>query len=76
MTGYSGRATDVNLKLKLDLLGSVAGILGTALCLLAVIVRFTIGPGNPAGIIIAPRNIFFGGIALLTFGCWLKLSAR
>ncbi len=66
----------MNLKLKLDVIGSAAGVLGAALCLLAVIVRFTIGPGNPAGILIAPRNIFLGGIALMVFGCWLKLTAR
>lgn len=67
---------NLKLKLKLDLLGSIAGVLGVALCLLGVIVRFTLGPGNPAGVIIAPRNIFLCGIALMVFGCWLKLTAR
>ena len=66
----------MNLKLKLDLLGSICGALGAAAALLAVIVRFTVGTGNPAGIIIAPRNILLGAIALMVFGCWLKLTAR
>ena len=64
------------LKQKLDMLGSVAGVLGAALCAVAVIIRFTFGSGNPAGIIIAPRNILQAGMALMIFGCWLKLTAK
>ena len=64
------------LKQKLDLLGSISGVLGTALCLVGVFVRYAVGPGNPAGVIMAPRHIFVGGMALLIFGCWLKLTAR
>ncbi|MHC4415328.1 MAG: hypothetical protein ACYS0G_08595 [Planctomycetota bacterium] len=63
-------------KQRLDLLGNICGILGVTLCILAVVVRFKIGGGNPAGVIIAPRNIFLGGIAVMVFGCWLKLTAR
>ncbi len=63
-------------KQKLDLLGTICGILGMTLCVLAVLVRFTLGGGNPAGVIIAPRNIFIGGIAVMVFGCWSKLTAR
>ncbi len=61
---------------QLDLLGSICGVLGAALCLLAVIVRFFLGPGNPAGTILAPRSILLGGIAAMVFGCWLKLTAK
>ena len=63
-------------KQKLDLLGTICGILGVTLCVLAVLVRFTMGGGNPSGIIIAPRNIFMAGIAVMVFGCFLKLTAR
>ena len=61
---------------RLDLIGSVCGVLGAALCLFAVIVRFAFGPGNPAGTILAPRTILLGGIAAMVFGCWLKLTAK
>ena len=61
---------------RLDLLGSICGVLGAALCLLAVIARFFFGPGNPAGTILAPRSILLGGIAAMVFGCWLKLTAK
>lgn len=63
-------------KQKLDLLGTICGILGATLCVLAVLVRFTVGGGNPPGIIIAPRNIMLAGIAAMVFGCWSKLTAR
>lgn len=66
----------MNLKLKLDLLGSICGALGAAAALMAVIVRFAVGSGNPPGIIIAPRNILLCAIALMVFGCWLKLTAK
>ena len=45
-------------------------------CFLAVIVRFVLGPGNPAGTILAPRSILLGGIAAMVFGCFLKLTAK
>ena len=61
---------------QLDLLGSICGVSGAALCLLAVIMRFVFGPGNPAGTILAPRSILLGGIAAMVFGCWLKLTAK
>ena len=63
-------------KQRLDMLGSITGILGATLCLLAVIIRFFVGGGNPPGMVIAPRNILIGGIAVMVFGCWLKLTAR
>ena len=61
---------------QLDLLGNIFGVLGASLCLLAVIERFFLGPGNPAGTILAPRTILLGGIAAMVFGCWLKLTAK
>ena len=61
---------------RLDLVGSICGVLGAALCLLAVVVRYGFGPGNPAGTLLAPRTILLGGIAGMVFGCFLKLSAK
>ncbi len=57
------------------MLGSICGFLGAALCLLAVILRFYFGPGNPPATF-APRSILLGGIAVMVFGCWLKLTAK
>ena len=64
------------LQQKLDLAGTICGVLGAASCLMAVIFRAYFGSGNFAGMHIAPRTIMLGGIALLVFGCWLKLTAR
>ena len=64
------------IKQRLDLLGSICGVLGAALCLLAVMLRLILGPGNPTGVIIAPRSLLIGGVAVLVFACWLKLTAR
>ena len=64
------------LQQKLDLAGTICGMLGAAACLFAVAMRYTFGPGNFEGMHIAPRSIMLGGIALLVFGCWLKLTAR
>ena len=64
------------LQQKLDLAGTVCGVLGAAACLMAVILRANFGPGNFEGMHIAPRSIMLGGIALLVFGCWLKLTAK
>jgi len=64
------------MKPKLDFLGSVAGVLGVAVCILAAVLR-GIGRGNPDfGIKMEAANIFLVGIALMVFACWLKLSAR
>ncbi len=64
------------LQQKLDLAGTVCGVLGAASCFMAVILRANFGPGNFEGMHIAPRSIMLGGIALLVFGCWLKLTAK
>ena len=60
---------------QLDLLGSICGVLGAALCMLGVIMRILFGP-IPAGTILAPRSMLLGGIAVMVFGCWLKLTAK
>ena len=64
------------LQQKLDLAGTVCGMLGAASCLLAVLLRAYFGSGNFAGMHVAPRSILLGGVALLVFGCWLKLTAK
>lgn len=64
------------LQQKLDLAGTICGVLGAASCLFAVAMRYTFGPGNFEGMHVAPRTIMLGGIALLVFGCWLKLTAK
>ena len=63
-------------KQRLDLLGSIFGMLGAGACLLAVVLRFVYGGGNPSEVFIAPRNVLLGGIALMVFASWLKLTAR
>ena len=65
------------IKQKLDLLGTICGVLGAVFAFIAVMLRlFVLGGGNPAGIMVAPRNILLGAIALMVFGCFLKLTAR
>ena len=61
---------------QLDLAGTISGVLGAASCLFALATRFKFGPGNFEGMHVAPRSILLGGIALLVFGCWLKLTAK
>lgn len=61
---------------QLDLAGTISGGVGTLSCLFAVTMRYAFGPGNFEGMHIAPRTIILGGIALLVFGCWLKLMSR
>jgi hypothetical protein len=65
-------------KQKLDLLGTICGVLGAASSILAVVLRVSLGNSNvnPAGVIVAPRNVLLAGIALMVFGCWLKLTAK
>ena len=70
----SGQMTP--FKQKLDILGSICGVLGAVAALLAVTLRLVLGGGNPTGVMISPRSVLLGAIALMVFGCWLKLSAR
>jgi hypothetical protein len=60
---------------KLDLLGNICGVLGVAICALAVMLRF-IGAGHPSFMQVAPRNVLLSGVAVMVFGCWLKLVSK
>ncbi len=64
------------MKQKLDLAGSICGVLGAVVSVLGVALRLVLAGNNPRGVIIAPRNILLVGIALMVFGCWAKLTAR
>ena len=63
-------------KQRLDLLGSILGVLGIVLSIFAISMRLTLGGGNPADVIIAPRNVLLLGITAMVAGCWCKLTAR
>jgi hypothetical protein len=63
-------------KQRLDLAGTIAGFFGIVICGLAVLLRFVAGGGNPDNMVVAPRNLLLGGIAIIVTGCWLKLTAR
>lgn len=62
-------------KQRLDLLGSVLGVLGMILVVLAVVLRLALGSARPE-VIHAPSNILLIGIAAMVAGCWFKLTAR
>ncbi len=58
----------------LNRLGNISGALGAIGCALAVICRIILG--RPTGMIAFLPNILLIGIALMAFGCWLKLSVK
>lgn len=60
---------------RIDLLGTICGVTGALLSVLAVFLRLSLGGGNPPMVKIAPRSILWGAIAVMVFGCFLKLSA-
>ena len=60
----------------LDLLGTIAGVTGSAMCLLAIVLRVTLGAGSPREVSVSPRSILWMGTAVLVFACFLKLTAR
>ncbi len=62
-------------KERVDLLGSVLGVLGMVLVVLAVVMRLALGSAKPA-VVFAPSNILLIGIAAMVAGCWFKLTAR
>ncbi len=64
------------MKQKLDLLGSICGVMGAAVSVVAVILRLVLVGKNPTTVLIAPRNVLLVGIALMVFGCWAKLTAK
>lgn len=60
----------------LDLIGTIAGIVGTLMVVLAVALRFAFGAGNPQEVAVSPRSLMWLGTAGLAFACFLKLTAR
>ena len=63
------------MKRKLDLLGSILGVFGAAISLLAGLTRL-VGRGNPSFMTVAPRHILLAGISIMVFACWLKLTSK
>lgn len=63
------------VKPKLDMIGNVCGVLGAAVCVLAVILR-QVGKGDPAFMTMNPFHLFVGGVGIIVFGCWCKLCAK
>lgn len=63
---------------KLDLLGTLSGVLGAVACLLSGVLRLlrVFDIADPKQIFISPRGVLLCGIALMIFGCWLKLTAK
>ena len=62
---------------KLDLLGTIFGVLGSLTVVLAVALRLALGGGDDqARISVSPRSILLMGTATLVFGCFLKLMAK
>ena len=61
---------------KLDLIGTIFGIVGGLMCLLAVVLRIVLGAGSPREVSVSPRSLMWLGTALLAFACFLKLTAR
>ena len=64
---------------RLDLLGTLCGVLGAASCIMAGILRLAralFDVADPKQIFISPQAVLLCGIALITFGCWLKLTAK
>ncbi len=56
-----------------NLLGTVAGYLGMAICVVAVAGRFY---GAPAFLGFAASSVLLMGIASMVLGCWAKLEAK
>lgn len=65
---------DIPLTKWLDRFGNISGALGAGVCVLAVLCRFVLERrADMKGIL---PNILIIGIALMAFGCWLKLSKK
>ena len=54
-------------------IGNLAGVLGALICVSAFFVRFS-GKQFLAGY--EPLSFFIGGVALMVFGCFLKLEGK
>ena len=61
------------MKATLNKLGTVSGIVGILICLVAVAGRFY---GDPVFLGFQAINVFIVGIAFLALACWIKLEAR
>ena len=62
---------------KLDLLGTIFGVLGSLTVVLAVVLRLALGGGvDQARVSVSPRSTLLIGIAMLAFACFLKLTAK
>ncbi len=62
---------------KLDLLGTIFGVLGSLTVVLAVGLRLALGGGvEQARVSVSPRSVLLMAIATLVFGCFLKLMAK
>ena len=61
---------------KLDLVGNAFGVLGTLMCVTAMVLRVVLGAGNPEGVRFSPRSILWMGTAALGIACFFKLAAR
>ena len=68
-------AKEMPLTKWLDRLGNISGVLGAGVCAAAVICRFVLERPGPEMKGVLP-NILIIGIALMAFGCWLKLSTK
>jgi len=61
------------MKSTLNKLGTVSGIVGILICLVAVAGRFY---GEKVFLGFQAINVFIVGIAFLVIACWVKLEAR
>ena len=61
------------IKDKLDLLGTLCGVLGAVVSVVAFVLRVLLGSGEPWFLEINPFHLFVGGVGLMVFGCWAKL---
>lgn len=58
---------------KLAPLGTLAGALGTIICILALIGR---SYGSPKVVGLEASSFFLIGVGVLVWACWIKLEAR
>ena len=63
---------------RLDMLGTLCGVLGVASCIMAGILRLAraLDIAGPKQVFVSPRGVLLCGIALMVFGCWLKLTDK
>ncbi len=69
----SAKTEEQIMKNAWNLLGTVAGYLGIAICVVAVAGRFY---GAPTFLGFAASSVLRMGIASMVLGCWAKLEAK